>query len=429
MEIKEVPINQLIPSEYNPRALSEREYKDLRESLVRFDLVEPFVVNSAKGRENIVIGGHQRLKIAKDLGYKTVPVHYVKITKLDKERELNLRLNKNLGHWDYDLLANYDEGVLIDVGFNPEELDLIMQLNDNTLEHELLSEKFIVPPFSVLDSRQGYWQRRKKRWMKIIGNAVKTRDGLLFKTRGRTRAGWKITKIGLTSKFDPVLAEVIYRWFNVEGGKILDPFAGEQVKGVVAGVLKYHYYGVDIRAEQVKWDEYHTKKWDNIHYFCGDAVNLDKLIKERDFDLVFTSPPYYDLEIYSKEDLSALGSYEEFMDKYRIIFNTCYKMLKDNRFLVVKVGEIRNRKTGDYRDFVADNIKMFRDIGFKFCDDVILLQVVGSASLRAKRVFKYRKVVKIHQNILVFYKGNLKEIKNTFPELDLRDIEDFSVSE
>lgn len=129
MKIKDVPIEDLNPSEYNPRALTEKEYKDLKESLKRFDFVEPIVVNSAESRKNVVIGGHQRLIVAKEMGYKTIPVNYVKITKLEKEQELNLRLNKNLGHFDYDLLANYDEEMLVDVGFSREELDDVFGLN------------------------------------------------------------------------------------------------------------------------------------------------------------------------------------------------------------------------------------------------------------------------------------------------------------
>ena len=82
------------------------------------------------------------------------------------------------------MLANYDEKMLVGVGFNEEELDLIMQINDNTLENELLSERFIVPPFSVLDTRQGYWQRRKKRWLKITGDTEETRNEVLYKRGG-----------------------------------------------------------------------------------------------------------------------------------------------------------------------------------------------------------------------------------------------------
>ena len=125
MEIIQVKIEELKPAEYNPRALTEKEAKDLKESILRFGMVEPIVVNGAKDRKNVIIGGHQRFYICKELGWKDIPVVYVNIPDIAKEQELNLRLNKNLGHWDFDLLANFDEKMLLDVGFAPMELDEI----------------------------------------------------------------------------------------------------------------------------------------------------------------------------------------------------------------------------------------------------------------------------------------------------------------
>jgi len=123
MKVIQVKISDLKPAEYNPRALTKKEAKDLKTSLERFGMVEPIVVNKAKGRENVIIGGHQRFYLWKELGNKTMPVVYVDIPDIEKERELNLRLNKNLGHWDWDMLANFDENLLRDVGFVSEELD------------------------------------------------------------------------------------------------------------------------------------------------------------------------------------------------------------------------------------------------------------------------------------------------------------------
>lgn len=122
MEIINVKISELKPAEYNPRAMTEKEAADLTESIKRFGMVDPIVVNRHVGRENIVIGGHQRLKIGGQLGFGAVPVVYVDLP-LEKERELNLRLNKNLGHWDWDMLANFDEKMLLDIGFQDIELD------------------------------------------------------------------------------------------------------------------------------------------------------------------------------------------------------------------------------------------------------------------------------------------------------------------
>ncbi len=124
MKIVEVNINDLKSADYNPRQMTKAQAKDLQASIEEFDMVEPIVVNNHKGRENVIIGGHQRYHICKMLGRKTMPVVYVNLS-VEKEKELNLRLNKNLGEWNWDLLANFDEELLKTVGFD-EELDKIM---------------------------------------------------------------------------------------------------------------------------------------------------------------------------------------------------------------------------------------------------------------------------------------------------------------
>lgn len=128
-DIVVVNVNDLKPAEYNPRQASESEAEALKESLKRFGFVDPLIVNEAKNRKNVVIGGHFRLKMAKELGYGSVPIVYVNIPDIERERELNLRLNKNLGSWDYNLLANFDEDMLQEVGFSSEELDKIFDLS------------------------------------------------------------------------------------------------------------------------------------------------------------------------------------------------------------------------------------------------------------------------------------------------------------
>jgi len=128
LNIQQVHISKLKAAKYNPRKWSEQATKQLTDSIKRFGLIDPAIVNSAPGRENIVIGGHFRLKVAKNLGYKEIPVVYVDIPDEAKERELNLRLNKNLGDWDYELLAEFDQALLDDVGFSSEELDDIFAI-------------------------------------------------------------------------------------------------------------------------------------------------------------------------------------------------------------------------------------------------------------------------------------------------------------
>ncbi|MDD5688656.1 MAG: DNA methyltransferase [Caldisericia bacterium] len=140
LKVYYVPINQLKPADYNPRKWDESATNQLRESIKRFGLVDPFVVNSAPNRKNILIAGHFRLKVVKELGIKIVPVVYVSIKDVEKEKELNIRLNKNTGDWDWSLLANFNENFLVDIGFDSEQLDTIFGIDENPEEFDLIKE-------------------------------------------------------------------------------------------------------------------------------------------------------------------------------------------------------------------------------------------------------------------------------------------------
>lgn len=123
----QVPISQLRPAEYNPRKSNKKETADLVASIKEFGLVDPIIVNGAKERKNIIIGGHFRLRAMAELGFAEAPVIYVNVPTEEKERELNLRLNKNTGQWDWDMLAQFDDTLLKTVGFTSEEMDKILE--------------------------------------------------------------------------------------------------------------------------------------------------------------------------------------------------------------------------------------------------------------------------------------------------------------
>lgn len=135
-----VPISELKFSAYNPRKWSDSAIEQLTESFKRFGFVDPIIVNSADNRKNIVIGGHFRLKVARDLKINKAPVVYVNIPDVEKEKELNLRLNRNTGEWDWKLLANFNESFLSDIGFSSEDLDNIFQIDDIPEEFNLERE-------------------------------------------------------------------------------------------------------------------------------------------------------------------------------------------------------------------------------------------------------------------------------------------------
>jgi len=140
LQVEYVAIDTLKPCEYNPRKWSKEAIEQLKESIKRYGLVDPLLVNSAPNRQGTVIGGHFRLSIIKELGYTEVPVVYINIPDIEKEKELNVRLNKNVGEFDLDLLKSFDESFLIDVGFSSEELDDIFSIDDDPEKFDLAKE-------------------------------------------------------------------------------------------------------------------------------------------------------------------------------------------------------------------------------------------------------------------------------------------------
>lgn len=128
LQITKVKISKLNPAPYNPRKWSDEAIKQLTDSIQEFGLVDPVLVNSSDARKDVVIGGHFRLKVARDLGIKEVPVVYIDIPDIEREKELNIRLNKNLGDWDYEMLSEFDETLLSTIGFDSQDLDEIFDM-------------------------------------------------------------------------------------------------------------------------------------------------------------------------------------------------------------------------------------------------------------------------------------------------------------
>ena len=124
MKVEYINIDKIKPNEYNPKKMTQKEAEELESSIEKFGIVDPMIMNKAKERKGILIGGHQRLKIYKKMGFTRIPIVWVNIPDIEKERELCLRLSKNVGSWDWDLLANFDEDLLLDVGFDNDELEI-----------------------------------------------------------------------------------------------------------------------------------------------------------------------------------------------------------------------------------------------------------------------------------------------------------------
>jgi len=278
----------------------------------------------------------------------------------------------------------------------------------------LLRDKFMEPPFSVLDTKGGGWQTRKRQWKQLgieshLGREaecnVKTMSGL---TPEEYEKKYGRKPMEGTSVFDPALCELIYNWYCPENGTILDPFAGGSVRGIVANYLGYNYTGIDIRQEQIDSNREQALKLLPVNkqpqYYVGDSnVVLSELIPM--YDLIFSCPPYADLEVYSemKEDLSTM-EYNEFIKVYAEIIKKAVAKLKSGGYACFVVGDIRDKK-GFYRDFISHTKQAFINAGAGLYNEAILLQPLGTAMLRAGKIFEAGgKLTKVHENVLIFKK-------------------------
>lgn len=163
-----------------------------------------------------------------------------------------------------------------------------------------------------------------------------------------------------------------------------------------------------------------TPRW-----LVGDAVDVLDLAPG-DYDLLFSCPPYYDLEVYSDlpGELSALASYSEFLEVYRTIIERAVSLLKDDRFACFVVGSLRDAD-GHELCLPCDTIRAFEDAGLRLFNSAVLVTAVGSLPVRVIRYFGLgRKLGRTHQHVLIFVKGDWRKAVEACGEIDVEDIID-----
>jgi len=308
----------------------------------------------------------------------------------------------------------------LDRGFNSPVLqEGFSFLKDIPKVSLLLRDRFVEPPFSILDARSGNWQDRKRAWLTLNIQSELGRDAKSYSCNDDAVLKYSyLPNIDSgTSVFDPVLCELVYKWFCPQGGSILDPFAGGSVRGIVANYIGYEYTGIDLIEDQVIANREQAKQIlpsNEPRWIIGDSANMDRLLGANDkFDFIFTCPPYYNLEKYSDipTDLSCAASYGAFLKAYKTIIFKSINHLKLNRFACFVVGNIRDN-SGFLYDLVGDTARAFAEANVRLYNEAILITPVGSLPIRTSAQFdKGRKLGKSHQNVLVFYKGDTKYIK------------------
>ena len=466
-----ISIDDLTPDARNARRRTARSRKLIAESIVEFGPARSGLVDE---NLNIIAGngtaaalaaaGITRVRVVEpDKGEWVV----VKRDGLTEEQKKRLALIDNrsaeLSAWDSEVLLELkNDGFDLSGLFDDDEVSGFTAAGGEPKEYQTdkaegkigsLFERFLVPPFTVLDSRQGYWQDRKRAWLALgiegetgrgenltLGKSVLPSKYYDIRNEMRRNAGgddpsWEeiyaeVARRGKmfawvkgTSIFDPVLCELAYAWFAPRGGKVLDLFAGGSVRGVVAHKLGRQYTGIELRGGQVAANE---ANWQALsdrtpltggesitaasqpRWLVGDSRNAAE-IAPGEYDFIFTCPPYADLERYSDDprDISTM-EYGEFLRGFREIVAAGLSLLLPDRFAAIVVGDVRDAK-GFYRGLVADTVRAFEDAGARFYNEGILITQAVSLPIRAGKQFVAgRKLGKSHQHLLVFVKGDPK---------------------
>lgn len=500
VEHGEMPADQFLAHELNARRHPGQQREALRGSLNAVGWIAPVIVSKRTGK---LLDGHARIEEALSRDESAlVPFVLVDVTEAEEaiilgtfdpitgmatyDREALDTLLREIETNDAglqnlleDLAAKNDLYLTDEKGAGGEPQDAISSAPIQPEEaRKTLADRFLVPPFSVLDARQGYWQDRKRAWLAlgiqselgrgdtsstkesktnklapggtgknsawigqrnatteakyakgasglarcfgqdlmrgehVVGETASLKNGLTHGTTIHPYDGSSSEVQSGTSIFDPVLCEIAYRWFSPPDGAILDPFAGGSVRGIVASILGRNYTGIDLRGEQIAANETQAKQITPERlprWITGDSRDAATLAAG-EYDLVFSCPPYADLEVYSDnpQDLSTM-KYEDFLTAYREIIAQAVGMLKPNRFACFVVGDVRDKK-GFYLNFVSDTISAFQGAGAKLYNEAILVTSVGSLPIRVGRQFEAgRKLGKTHQNVLVFLKGDPKK--------------------
>lgn len=400
-------------------------------------LVEKSLRENGAGRsilldkDNNIIAGNGVVEVAGQIGLDKIKIVETTGDEIVAVKRTDISLNSTKGRkmarddnataiadieWDEENLAEFfdsDELKAWGIDFGDDIMDKYQDF-----EAGRLSDKFIVPPFSILDTRQAGWQARKKHWNALIEDKGETREEKLS-------GGSVMSDINNgVSILDAVLVELMHKWFmpnNIDyTPNAFDCFAGDSVAGFVMSYLGANFTGVELREEQAKLNNQRVQKNGlSAKYHCDDGRNIAKYLTPESQDLFFSCPPYFDLEHYSDDarDASNQNSYEEFLGLLDEAFTNSIKLLKKNRFAVVVMSAVRDKK-GNYYDIPGDITKIFERNGCHLYNQLVLVDAIGTLALRVGQSMKNRKIGRRHQEVLVFYKpDDNKTIKDDFKDI------------
>ena len=440
LTIDRVPVGDLRTYHRNPRRGNTQV---IAQSLTVNGQYRPLCVNRGThtGRPNEVLAGNHTLMAARDLGWEHIDVTFVDVDD-DQCARIVAVDNRSAD------MATYDDRLLLELladlpdldgtGYDPGDLDELERAladaspqpdePDTGQARRTLAERFGIPPFTLLDARQGYWQDRKRAWIDLgLRSETGRTAGMVggFANASQVHSAMEGREHHTdgygngTSIFDPVLTELLIRWYSAPGHRILDPFAGGSVRGLVARHLGRGYTGIDLRPEQVTANLDQLPAWPapadtpTTQWHVGDARNIRDLVPASEpHDLLLTCPPYYDLETYSDDpsDLSRCATYAQFLTDYQACLAAASDRMAPTAFAAIVTGAVRDAH-GRVLDLPTDTTRIMRDLGWDLYQDAVLVTPFGSAAIRAARTFALRKLTRVHQMIGVYHRGDINTIK------------------
>lgn len=377
-------------------------------------------------------GDRPPIRVIETDGREMVVVKRTDIAADSKERQQLAVMDNStsdLSEFDYELMQqDMDDATLEDYGIDMNPA--VDKSPVKELPRGNLADDFLIMPASILNTRDAKWQARKRAWNDLIGDEGESRTGTLGFSELITS---KYGKRGLSnvSILDATLAEIINKWFlptEIPAGeklKTCDPFAGDSVFGYVSGYLGAEFTGIELRQEQADLNNMRGEPV-GAHYICDDGQNIAQHLPKESQDLVFSCPPYFDLEKYSDDpkDASNQKDYEQFMEILSNALSGACRCLKNNRFAVIVMSNVRNHTNGGYYDICGDICRIMQGAGMILYNEFILVNSIGTGAMRTRGNMKTRKNVRCHQEVLVFYKGEnpQRDIPKEFGKIALAEI-------
>jgi hypothetical protein len=283
---------------------------------------------------------------------------------------------------------------------------------------------------NVWNSTNGEWLKLKNEWnehLKLAGAkhdvsnpAFATREGCWQGESGFANVVTGRSHNGNASVLDPLVCEVILRFFTPLKGRVYNPFGGGVQFGYVAGASGYSYLASEIRQNQCDANNLLCSEFDDVQWIRADSSTFEP---NGMFDMIFTCPPYYRVEKYLDYDgkspegeINSMPTYEEFTGALFSGYLRAIEHLNDNRFFVVMTGDSRNSK-GAYHCHEAETELFFKQQGLSVYNKIIYLEAEFTRLAQAKKTLNMRKFPKREQKIIVAYKGDISKIKDVFPSI------------